>query len=119
MLPEARTDKLVYVSDNVGKVVYVLSYPQGKLIGTLSGFGSPVGLCGDRTLRVPGGFFFGCAIHPLRYALVTASKSFAERKPYRSEHDCADSHRHKERQQRKWYARQRHADAKRVETDGH
>jgi hypothetical protein len=89
MKPEARTDKLLYVSDNTKSVVYVISYPQGELVGTLTGFYSPVGLCTDqkgnvwivnqspdevieyshagtrakRTLKIHGGFSFGCAVY--------------------------------------------------------
>src|ERR1700723_26438 len=90
MLPEARTGKLLYVSDNTKSVVYVISYPQGELVGTLTGFHSPVGLCTDQkgnvwivnqspdeiieyghaatrakpTLKVHAGFSFGCAVDP-------------------------------------------------------
>ena len=45
-LPEAQEDNLLYVSSpNVG--VYVYSYPQGKLVGMLSGFEYAVGECSD------------------------------------------------------------------------
>lgn len=46
MSPEAKAKDLLYVSDDRG-VVYVLTYPAGKLVGTLSGFGGPAGLCSD------------------------------------------------------------------------
>jgi hypothetical protein len=38
---------LLYVSDQRGSEVYVLTYPKGKLIGTLTGFTSTEGLCSD------------------------------------------------------------------------
>src|SRR5579863_4376250 len=44
--PAAAGQDLLYVSDDSG-VVYVLTYPAGKLVGTLSGFGGPGGLCSD------------------------------------------------------------------------
>lgn len=46
MSPDARRHDLLYVSDNDG-LVYVLQYPNGKLVGTLSGFTGPSGLCAD------------------------------------------------------------------------
>ena len=47
MLPEAKREDLLYVSDDLANDVYVLSYPQGKLVGTLTGFFSPLGECVD------------------------------------------------------------------------
>jgi hypothetical protein len=47
MLPEAKNKDLLYVSDPSGGVVYIFSYPTLRAIGTLSGFGSPSGLCAD------------------------------------------------------------------------
>jgi hypothetical protein len=38
---------LLYVSDVSTNDVYMLSYPSGSLVGTLTGFGSPQGLCSD------------------------------------------------------------------------
>jgi hypothetical protein len=103
MLPEARRDKLLYVSDNTNGLVYVLSYTQGALVGTLSGFDSPVGLCADRggniwivnqtpdkviqyghgdtapkrTLKVPGYFSFGCAVDPKNRDLAVTVGAFS------------------------------------------
>lgn len=51
MLPEASTEDLLYASDNAGRV-FVFSYPKVKLVGTLSGFDSPVGICVDRDSNV-------------------------------------------------------------------
>jgi hypothetical protein len=48
MLPEAKSKDLLYLSDNTGDQVYVFSYPSDKLVGTLTGFGSPVGACVDK-----------------------------------------------------------------------
>lgn len=49
MLPEARGENLVYVSDSwtTGNV-YVFSYPMGKRVGTLTGFYFPTGECVDK-----------------------------------------------------------------------
>jgi len=52
MLPEASGTDLLYVSDPVDKQVDVLSYPQGTLQGTLTGFTSPLGLCSDSAANV-------------------------------------------------------------------
>jgi len=46
MSPMAASQDLLYVSDSRG-VVYVYSYPGGKLQGELRGFQSPGGLCSD------------------------------------------------------------------------
>ncbi len=46
MSPTAASQDLLYVSDSRG-VVYVYSYPSGKLQGELRGFQSPGGLCSD------------------------------------------------------------------------
>jgi hypothetical protein len=52
MLPEAKGRDLLYVSSDLyasGKSdVFVFSYPEGKLIGTLTGFSEPAGECVDR-----------------------------------------------------------------------
>lgn len=48
MLPEASGEDLLYASDNTGNQVYVFSYPDAKLVGTLTGFYSPVGECVDK-----------------------------------------------------------------------
>jgi DNA-binding beta-propeller fold protein YncE len=48
MLPAAKSDKLVYVSDAANGTVYVLSYSTHKLVGTLTGFHGPSGECVDK-----------------------------------------------------------------------
>jgi hypothetical protein len=51
MLPEAKSDDaLLYYSE--GQDVFVLSYPQGKLVGTLRGFYAAEGVCSDATGNV-------------------------------------------------------------------
>jgi hypothetical protein len=47
MEPDAKLRELLYVSDDTTYDVYVFSYPQGKLVGTLTGFAAPGSLCGD------------------------------------------------------------------------
>jgi hypothetical protein len=47
MSPRTQNGDLLYVSDTSG-MVYVYSYPAGKLVGTLVGFRGPGGLCSDR-----------------------------------------------------------------------
>ncbi|HEY4432813.1 MAG TPA: hypothetical protein VGM99_00295 [Candidatus Cybelea sp.] len=47
MTPDAKKRALVYVSDDTTYDVYVFTYPQGKLAGTLTGFSAPGGLCSD------------------------------------------------------------------------
>jgi hypothetical protein len=47
MLPEGKGADLLYVSDGGTDDVLVFSYPQGALVGTLSGFDNPYGLCTD------------------------------------------------------------------------
>jgi hypothetical protein len=47
--PDAGKIALLYVSDVTTHDVYVYSYPQGKLKGTLTGFSRPWGLCVDKT----------------------------------------------------------------------
>src|SRR5579863_882459 len=89
MLPEAKSEDLLYASDNTGSKVWVFSYPKGKLVGTLTGFYAPMGACVDtagnvwivnwkpaevieyahggttRRATLPaGGSPFGCAIDP-------------------------------------------------------
>lgn len=46
MSPAAKSDDLLYVSDAIADV-YVYSYPEGKLVGTLSGFKSAGAECVD------------------------------------------------------------------------
>jgi hypothetical protein len=48
MLPEAQSQDLLYLSDVQTNDVYVFSYPQRKLVGTLSSFGAPRSECVDR-----------------------------------------------------------------------
>jgi hypothetical protein len=43
MLPEAKADKLLYISDASNGTVTVYAYPEGRLVGTLTGFGPSVG----------------------------------------------------------------------------
>ena len=43
----AKASNLIYVSDIGGEVVDVFSYPNGKPLGTLTGFDEPNGLCVD------------------------------------------------------------------------
>jgi NHL repeat len=52
MSPEAKTAKLLYVSDPGTDDVDVYSYPNEKLLGVLTGFNEPWGLCSDRTGHV-------------------------------------------------------------------
>ena len=50
MLPEAKHDDLLYIAGTPvfpNGVVYVYTYPQGKLFGTLTGFAAPSGECAD------------------------------------------------------------------------
>jgi hypothetical protein len=47
MAPDAKKSALLYVSDLGTNDVYVLSYPKGKLEGTISGFGAVHGGCVD------------------------------------------------------------------------
>lgn len=47
MLPEAKTQTLLYVSSWSTNDVYVFRFPKAKLEGTLTGFATPVGLCAD------------------------------------------------------------------------
>jgi DNA-binding beta-propeller fold protein YncE len=47
MLPEAKGEDLLYASDENASTVYVFSYPNGELLGTLTGFQEPTGECVD------------------------------------------------------------------------
>lgn len=47
MAPEAQGEDLLYLSDTATNDVDVFSYPQGKLVGTLTGFGEPRSECVD------------------------------------------------------------------------
>lgn len=46
--PEAKSEDLLYVSDQRFSDVYIFSYPAAKLVGTLTGFNLPEGLCSDK-----------------------------------------------------------------------
>ncbi|MGB6953215.1 MAG: hypothetical protein WBE15_14860 [Candidatus Cybelea sp.] len=48
MAPLAESKKLLYVSDIGAEDVYAFSYPDGVLMGTLTGFIEPNGLCVDK-----------------------------------------------------------------------
>lgn len=48
MLPEAKNDDLLYISDLIGQVVDIYTYRGHKLVGTLTGFFNPEGLCVDK-----------------------------------------------------------------------
>jgi hypothetical protein len=98
MAPDAASQDLLYVSDARG-VVYVYSYPGGKLEGELKGFQSPAGLCSDAsgnvfvvntnalevdesahggtssiwTLHDFGYYGFGCAVNPTNNDLAEAN----------------------------------------------
>lgn len=56
MLPETKSQSLLYVSDasyyDYNDYVYVYSYPSGSLVGTLTGFTRPRGLCANMAGRV-------------------------------------------------------------------
>jgi hypothetical protein len=47
MLPEASGQDILYISSNDRGNVYAYTYPQGQLVGTLTGFGYPFGECTD------------------------------------------------------------------------
>ena len=47
MAPEAKRENLLYVSVEGTDAVNVYSYPQGKLVGILTGFNEPWGLCAE------------------------------------------------------------------------
>ncbi|MGB8907705.1 MAG: hypothetical protein WCC84_03030 [Candidatus Cybelea sp.] len=47
MNPDAKKRDLLYVSDDTTFDVYVFTYPKGILVGTLTGFSGPGGLCAD------------------------------------------------------------------------
>ena len=47
ILPQAKSEDLLYVSDFSEGQLQVFSYPRGKLVGTISGLSGPMGLCAD------------------------------------------------------------------------
>lgn len=48
MSPDAKSQDLLYISDEGNGDVYAFSYPKGKLVGTLTGLGEPQGECADK-----------------------------------------------------------------------
>jgi hypothetical protein len=48
MSPAAKTQSLIYVSSVLTNDVYVYSYATQQLVGTLSGFETPYGMCADK-----------------------------------------------------------------------
>jgi hypothetical protein len=48
MSPGATSKDLLYISNYATSVVSVFSYPQDKLVGTLTGFDQPDGICTDK-----------------------------------------------------------------------
>lgn len=56
MLPDAKKGRLLYVSDasyyDYNDYVYVYTYPDGSLVGTLTGFTRPEGLCANKAGRI-------------------------------------------------------------------
>ncbi len=50
--PNAKSGALLYASDSAADVVKVLSYPRGKVVGTLTGFNTPQGMCVDKAQNV-------------------------------------------------------------------
>jgi hypothetical protein len=52
MSPDAKKQQLLYVSDQKTDDVYVYSYPNGKMVGTLTGFAAPYGQCTDKSGNV-------------------------------------------------------------------
>lgn len=94
VLPEAKKQDLLYVSDLEAQEVFIYAYRAKKLVGTLSGFFNPEGLCVDKkgnvwvtsdtsdgnhqvieyahgataplqTLNDPDGRVNGCAVNPV------------------------------------------------------
>jgi sugar lactone lactonase YvrE len=49
MAPDIKGQSLLYVTDFSGGEVFVYSYPQGKLVGQLTGLNEPNGACVDKT----------------------------------------------------------------------
>jgi len=98
MSPEAKSEDLLYVATRGTEDVYVYSYPNGKLVGTLTGFETPQGECVDKagnvfitntaaaqtleyahggaspiaTLSDPGGYPQGCSVDPTTGNLAVA-----------------------------------------------
>jgi hypothetical protein len=100
MAANAKAIDLLYVSDLYGEDVLVYSYPQGKLVGTLTGITEPDGICPDNkgnvwivslynaniyefkhggttpiaTLVDPGGYSNECSVDPMTGNLAVANK---------------------------------------------
>jgi DNA-binding beta-propeller fold protein YncE len=99
MAPDAKKGALLYASDSAADVVKVFSYPRGKLVGTLTGFQTPQGMCVDKagdvfitnsgsaellkyahggttpiaTIADPGEHPIGCAISPVNGDLAATN----------------------------------------------
>lgn len=52
MLPEAKVEDLLYVTNQGPHDMLVFAYPNGKLVGSLKGFGNPGALCVDTAQNV-------------------------------------------------------------------
>jgi hypothetical protein len=100
MATNAKAADLLYVSDLYGEDVLVYSYPQGKLVGTLTGITEPDGICPDKkgdvwivshynatiyefkhggtkpiaTLFDPGGYSNMCSVDPTTGNLAVTNK---------------------------------------------
>lgn len=100
MRPEAKHDDLLYISDGDNGTVTVYTYRKRQLVGTLTGFGVPWGLCSDenhifvadyqnediveyrhgesqpiKTLSTANYFPVDCSVNPLTGDLAVASIS--------------------------------------------
>ena len=99
MDPSAKKSALLYASDSSADLVKVFSYPRGKLVGTLTGFQTPQGMCVDKagnvfitnsgaaqilkyahggtapiaTIADPGEHPIGCAISPVNGDLAATN----------------------------------------------
>jgi hypothetical protein len=106
LVPDAVNNDLVYVSDTYTVIVSVYSW-YGKLLGTLTGFGEPAGLCSDargnvfvadvlaseiaeyahngalriKTLKDPGQEPLACAVDPLTGNLAVTNEKSASSGP--------------------------------------
>jgi hypothetical protein len=102
MTPDRNEKKkaLLYVSDLTASDVYAFTYPGGKLVGKLTGFANPQGLCADKrgdlfvanvngndileykhggtapiaTLEDPGYYPFSCAVDPTTGKLAVTNQ---------------------------------------------
>jgi hypothetical protein len=52
MLPEAKSEDLLYVANNSSGNVTIYAYPAGNLVGSLKGFSDPYGVCADKAGNV-------------------------------------------------------------------